>query len=381
MKILAIETSCDETGLAVLEAKGGFKKPFFKIKKNLIASQIKIHKKYGGVVPFLAKREHQKNLPILFQKIFKKNKNINFDKEKFDKIFKKITKNRTINEKQEIDFYKKLKNIISKTKKPDIDLIAVTSQPGLTPCLWQGINFAKIISCYWQIPILGIDHIEAHIFSVFLKNNFSFKFPTLSLVVSGGHTYLVLIKNWFKYKIIGQTQDDALGEAFDKVGKILGLDYPAGPEIEKRAKLGKDIFNFPSPMISQKNFNFSFSGLKTAVYYQFLKDKKQKIRFSEKRINDYCASFQKAAFKVLEKKSKLALERFKTKQFILAGGVAANKTLQKLLKKSLTTEFYVPDLKFSTDNGAMVGAASYFRSLKTKPRPCQNLEAKSEIKI
>ncbi len=382
MKILAIETSCDETGLVLLEAKGGFKKPVFDLKKNFIASQIKTHKKYGGVVPFLAKREHQRNLPILFKKLFAEDMLINrFDKKRVEGVLKKIIREKQSKTKEGKDFYNQIKRLALKIKKPKINLIAVTSRPGLTPCLWQGINFARFFSCFWDIPIIGIDHIEAHIFSVFLSGGFSFNFPSLSLVISGGHTYLILIKGWFDYKIIGKTKDDAMGEAFDKVGRILGLDYPAGPEIEKRAQNGYDIFNFPSPMINQKNFDFSFSGLKTAVYYQFLKDRKEGINLSEQRINDYCASFQKAAFRVVLKKVERAIRKFNVKQFILSGGVSANKTLQAIFRNSLKVDFYVPSLEFATDNAAMVGIVAYFKSLKTKQRPCLNLKAKSEIKI
>ena len=369
MKILAIETSCDETGLAVLKAKGGFRNPQFKIEKNLVISQIKIHKKFGGVVPHLAKREHQKNLPVLFEEL---------------------------KEAQ-------LKEAGLLKKKPGflgVDLIAVVNGPGLSPALWQGVNFAKDLSCQYKIPLVPINHLEAHIFSVFLKQKFNFKFPALTLIVSGGHTQLTLITNWFEYKTIGSTRDDAVGEAFDKVGRILGIDYPAGPEIEKRAKKGNPLtYNFPSPMIKQNNFDFSFAGLKTAVYYQYLKDKKAGIKFSQKVINNYCADFQRAAFEVLKIKTLRAIEKFKVKQFILTGGVSANQTLRRVLKEAIAKRgakrgstsykeveplnclLITPKKEFCTDNGAMVGAAGYFRNLKKKPQICPNIKAAADLRI
>ena len=346
MRILAIETSCDETGLAVVSAKGGFKKPQFKIEENLVASQIKVHRQFGGIVPHLAKREHQKNLPLLFNKLFKNKKQL---------------------------------------KK--IDLVAVVNGPGLSPCLWQGVNFALDTSCKRKIPLVAINHLEAHIFSVFLRQKFNFKFPSLALIVSGGHTQLTLIEDWFKYKTIGSTRDDAVGEAFDKVGRILGIDYPAGPEIEKRAKRGKAFsYNFPSPMINQDNFDFSFAGLKTAVYYQYLKDKKAGVKFTQKVINNYCADFQRAAFEALKVKTLKAVEKYKAKQVVLTGGVSANQTLKRTLQKSLKekfgkVEFFAPKKKFSTDNAAMVGVAGYFTALKSKPKVCPKVKASPDLKL
>jgi len=344
MKILSFETSCDETSIALIEGKGGFQKPQFKIIKEIVSSQIKIHQPFGGIVPNLAKREHQKNLPFIFKKIFGE----------------------------------------LKPKKMPIDLLAVTIGPGLSPCLWQGINFSKEISCHYKIPLMGINHLEGHIFSLFLQKKFSFKFPCLALIVSGGHTEIVLIKDWFKYKVIGRTRDDALGEAFDKIGRLLGIDYPAGPEIEKRAKKGKIEYSFPSPMIKQKNFDFSFAGLKTAVFYQYLKEGQKSDNLSEEKINNYCASFQKAAFEVILEKTLKAATCFKTKQLILTGGVSANRTLRKefekrIKEKKLKIDFFAPQLKYSTDNATMIGIVAYFRNLKEKAKICPKISAKPDL--
>jgi len=334
MRILAIETSCDETALALLEAKNGLKSPKFKILKNLIASQIEIHRPWGGVVPNLAKREHIKNLPILYQKIFK-------------------------------------------NKIPKIDLLAVTIGPGLEPCLWSGISFSKKIykelkAKNPKIKLIGVNHLEGHLFSFLLnqKNkNSKIKtinsnlFPAVSLLVSGGHTILLLMNSLTQWQKLGETRDDAVGEAFDKVAKMLNLSYPGGPEIEKLAKKGNpEAIKFPRPMIYDKSYDFSYSGLKTAVLY-YLKDHKQVKK------EDVAASFQQAALEVLVQKTKKAVEEFKAKSIVVAGGVAANKELRKKLKtlsKSFNINFFAPPLKFNTDNAVMIGVAGYINILSRK---------------
>jgi len=338
MKILAIETSCDETAIALVDAKGGLKKPRFKILKNLVASQIKVHQPFGGVVPYLAKRGHLKNLPILF------------------------------------------KNIQNPRSK--IDLVAVTVGPGLEPCLWTGINFTKELykSLKTQNPnlkIAGVSHLEGHLYSFLLsqktvksKNQTSkskrriLKFPAISLLVSGGHTILILMKDLVHFKRLGETRDDAVGESFDKVARLLNLPYPGGPEIEKISKKGDaEAINFPRPMLNQKNYDFSFSGLKTSVLY-YLKDHKAKVA-------DVAASFQKAAFDVLIKKTLKAVDEFKAKTIIVTGGVAANKTLAKMFQKTIKenkikTDLIIPETKFCTDNAVMIAVSAYLNYLRKK---------------
>jgi len=337
MRILAIETSCDETALALIEAKNSLKSPKFKIIKNLIASQIKIHRPWGGVVPSLAKREHIKNLPILYKKIIK-------------------------------------------NKKTKIDLIAVTIGPGLEPCLWSGINFTKQIYKELKtenpkLKVIGVNHLEGHLFSFLLTNkkqnsktrivNYKKIFPAISLIVSGGHTILLLMKSLTKWQKLGETRDDAIGEAFDKVAKMLNLSYPGGPEIEKLAKKGNpQAINFPRPMIYDKSYDFSYSGLKTSVLY-YLKDNK------EFKKEDVAASFQEAAFEVLIEKTKRAVKEFKAKSIFISGGVAANKELRKKFKnlsKNLNINFFAPSLEFNTDNAAMIGVAAYISYLQKKNR-------------
>ncbi|MBI1838929.1 MAG: tRNA (adenosine(37)-N6)-threonylcarbamoyltransferase complex transferase subunit TsaD [Candidatus Colwellbacteria bacterium] len=324
MKLLAIETSCDETAFAVLEAKGGLKSPKLKVIQNLVASQIKIHRPFGGVVPNLAKREHIKNLPILFKKI---------------------------------------------GDVEDMDVIAVTVGPGLEPALWTGITFAKEIAKKYKKPLLGANHLEGHLYSFLLPSQKSKNpkrdrmFPAIGLVVSGGHTILLKMDSLTKWSKIGETRDDAVGEAYDKVARMLKLPYPGGPEVEKLAKSGNpDAINFPRPMIHHKNYDFSFSGIKTSVLY-YLRDN------PDCKPADVAASFQKAAVEVLVAKAMRAAREYSAKSVILAGGVAANKFLRKSLEKETSKtgiKLFVPDFDFNTDNAAMIGAAAYINVLKKK---------------
>jgi len=366
MKILSIETSCDETGISVLEIKSG-KKPrqrngqaTFEVLANSLNSQIKIHAPFGGVFPALAKREHIKNLPILLERTLKKAKLI----------------------------------------KPD--LIAVTSGPGLEPALWTGIVFAKELSKKWNIPIIPVNHMEGHILSVFGKNKGKFQipkinFPILSLLVSGGHTELVLSKDWMKYKIIGETLDDAAGEAFDKVARMLELPYPGGPEISKLAeqarkskKVSRSVlksiaqadgpsiaicqqanmcgfqnttadFKLPRPMIYTKNFDFSFSGLKTAVLYLIKKIGK----LNEETKKEIACEFENAVVETLVHKTKKAIEKYNIKTVVVAGGVSSNKHLRKEMNKMINKKqtLIFPEKNLSTDNSIMIGIVGYFKFL------------------
>ena len=246
MIILAIETSCDETSIAILEASGGLKSPSFKILSNTVLSQIKTHAKWGGVVPALAKREHSKNLVTIlnkslmqagFLKLNLKSQISNLDSNTKNKLQKIL--------KREPELLEQFLKFISTIKIPKIDAIAVTVGPGLEPALWVGINFAKVLSLIWDKPIIAVNHMEGHIVASLLatKSNLKSKiskpmeFPAMALLVSGGHTELVLVKKWGDYKIIGETRDDAAGECFDKTARMLGLPYPGGPEIAAKAAI------------------------------------------------------------------------------------------------------------------------------------------------
>jgi N6-L-threonylcarbamoyladenine synthase len=360
-KILAIDTSCDDTCIAIVEADlGGFKRGLTRInlhiKSNVVSSQVKLHAKYGGVYPTLAKREHQKNLPIVLKRALKK---ANFPISNFE-------------------FQISKKNPNTKIQIPKIDFIAVTVGPGLEPCLWTGVNFAKDLARIWKKPIIPVNHIEAHIFANLVGksqiSNLKFQiFPAVCLVVSGGHTQLILMNDFGKYKILGETRDDAAGECFDKCARILGLGYPGGPAIAAEAakfriQNSKFQIRLPRPMINQKNFDFSFSGLKTAVLYDF-KNRSRKIKKSKEYIRAMAAEIQQAIIDVLISKTLKAAEEFRAKSIILGGGVAANNELRKQFKAQslkFKVKFLVPPRIFCTDNAAMVGITGYFHRLEAQ---------------
>ncbi len=340
MKVLGIETSCDETAVAVLEIKNGK----IKVLSNTISSQVKLHAKYGGVVPNLAAREHVKNIGHVFRLALKEAKIKDFKKE--------------------------------------IDLMAVTRGPGLGPALLVGISFAKAIAWKYDKPLIGVNHLEGHVYSNFLKkvgviSNFhpptgrpiSKKSPILNLIVSGGHTELVLMTGYGKYKIIGESVDDAIGEAFDKVARLLGLGYPGGPAISKLAQKGNpETYPLPSPMIYSKDFNFSYSGLKTAVLY-LIRDLGLK-KLDNKTKADIAASFQKSAVEVLLKKTLRAAKEYKVKSIMLSGGVSANSYLRLNLNQvteELGLNYFQPELEYTGDNAAMIALAGYFSSRNKKP--------------
>ncbi len=346
MKLLAIETSCDETGLAVLDGKGGPAKPNVKVLKEVVASQIKIHEPWGGVVPNLAKREHIKNLPVLYKKIFGV----------------APAANGTAASAAEKKLWK------------SIDLIAVTAGPGLEPALWTGIVFAKEIAKRWKKPLIGANHMQGHLYSVLLQpagarpkapaQTISANlFPAVALIVSGGHTILLRMDSILSWKQLGETRDDAAGEAFDKVARLLNLPYPGGPQISKLALSGDaQAIDFPQPMLHSKDYDFSFSGLKTAVLY-YLKDN------PTAKPADVAASFEHAAINVLVQKTFRAVREFGGRSVWLSGGVASNKLLRKTLgaaAKQAGIPLIMPDAKHNTDNAAMIGAAAYMSTFRKK---------------
>lgn len=370
MKILAIETSCDETAISIAEFPKTKKLSFkdFKILSNIVSSQIEIHKNYGGVYPFLAKREHYKNLvPVLIEalkeaKLLKKKKNL-----------KKIKESP----------FTKLKFFLENYSKPDIDLMAVTQGPGLEPCLWAGINLAQTLSSYWKIPVIPINHIEAHLLVNFKENEI--EFPAVALIVSGGHTQLILMKKLGEYKLLGETRDDAAGEAFDKIAKTLNLSYPGGPAISKEAekyKKAKFNINLPKPMFYSKDYDFSFSGLKTAVLYDY-KKRTNKIRKSKGYIQEMSFQSQKSIIDVLIKKTVNAAKEFKTKSIILGGGVTANKRLREEMEKEVplkNLKIFIPEISLCTDNAEMIALTAYYywnKNVKIK----KDLKAYSNLNI
>lgn len=364
MKILAIETSCDETGLALLEAEGGLRAPRVRVVKNIVASQIAIHAPFGGVVPGLAKREHIKNLPILYQNMF-------------------------ANSKSETPRSKRNQN--SKFKSSKIDLLAVTVGPGLEPALWTGIEFAKqmyrqLKTQNPQLKLIGVNHLEGHLYSFLLTNKLlrqksakggysggpatmrqsALGWPAIALIVSGGHTILIKMNSLSRWEKLGETRDDAVGEAFDKVARILGLPYPGGPEVERLAAKGNpNAIPFPRPMLHHKGYDFSFSGLKTAVRYH-LRDHPLTPR------EDVAASFQAAAVEVLVEKTMRAAREHRARTVLLSGGVAANRALRTALSRAARrygAAFSTAPLEYHTDNAAMIGVAGYLAFLRKKRLP------------
>jgi len=336
MIILGIETSCDETAIAVLKITNGK----LQLLVNNISSQIALHKKWGGVVPELAARRHaQVIIPLLRS---------------------------SLNQ--------------ARIKSTDIDLIAVTQGPGLITALQVGVETAKTLAWAWHKPLVGVNHIAGHLVSPWLaprcwiKTSQNKTFPALSLVVSGGHTELYLIKKLGEQKLLGRTLDDAAGEAFDKVAKMLKLPYPGGPKVAQLAEKGNpSAFKLPRPMINHQNLNFSFAGLKTAVLYTL-----KKLRTVNYKLKtDLCASFQQAVIDVLVYKTIKAAEKYKVKSVLLSGGVSANKllrtTLSQILNQQLpTVKFYAAPLEFTGDNAVMIALAGSIEIKKSGLKKYQN---------
>lgn len=375
MKILAVETSCDDTSVAVIEAHSYKKQPQIKVLANIVSSQTDLHAQYGGVVPELAARAHIENIvPAL-----------------------KATLNQ------------------AKCSLEDIDAIATTYGPGLIGSVLVGLNTAKALALSLKKPLIGVNHLEGHIYANFVgkiskisrqkvgiparaseKSQISNlpEFPLLALIVSGGHTLLVYMKDHLNYKVVGQTIDDAAGEAFDKVGKLLELPYPAGPLIETLAlKSQKNTFSFPKtdltppPKRDEKGFlirpepslNFSFSGIKTAVLREVIKIPKMTIPIKQ----DIADSFQSAVVEVLIRNSLRAIQKYKPKTFLLSGGVACNSLLRKRFVKEtkrIKINLFYPPKNLCTDNATMIGACAYFKYLK-KDFASFNLKADSNLEL
>ncbi|WP_394274220.1 tRNA (adenosine(37)-N6)-threonylcarbamoyltransferase complex transferase subunit TsaD [Peptoniphilus lacydonensis] len=318
MKVLAFESSCDETSVAVVENGR-------EVLSNVIASQIDTHKKFGGVVPEIASRQHVEAINTVL-------------KEGLDEA--------------DVDL-------------DDIDLIAATKGPGLIGALLVGLSAGKALALAENKPFVGVNHIEGHVCANYISSR-DLEPPFVGLIISGGHTYLIEVKDYIDFTLYGRTVDDAVGEAFDKVARSLGLPYPGGPVIDKLAKEGKETIEFPRVMIKDENYNFSFSGLKTAVL-NYLNS--SKLRGEEIVVEDVCKSFQEAVVDVLlEKTFRLAKEK-KLDKVVLSGGVSANSRIREAFvekgKKENIKIFY-PDLKLCTDNAAMIASAAYYNYISGK---------------
>lgn len=381
MKILAIETSCDETAISVLECEHDA----VRILAHEINSQIEIHKEYGGVFPSIAKREHSQNcVPVLDEALSK----ANLPCEHFE-VSENIENEIKSTLEREPALFELLIPFLKKYGKPEIDAIAVTEGPGLEPALWVGISFAKALSLVWNIPIVPVNHMEGHIISAMLEHADSetakietLEFPAISLLVSGGHTELIKINEIGNYETIGRTRDDAVGEAFDKVARLLGFPYPGGPEISKLAeeaearKLESSAFKLPRPMLHSQDLDFSFSGIKTAVLYMI-----QKIPELTPEIKIMIAKeFEDAVVEVLVSKTKKALEQNNAHTLIVGGGVIANKKLRNTLTQALPDiRVYIPDMKLTTDNATMIGVAGYLKIKRSDQAFSNNLRAQGSL--
>lgn len=338
MNILAIETSCDETAASVIQTHGDT----ITVSSNIISSQVDLHAQWGGVVPNLAAREHTKNIiPVLTA---------------------------ALNH--------------AHVRSTDIDLIAVTHCPGLIPALLCGVSAAKSLAYTWHKPLLGIHHIEGHIYANWIdRSDHDIPFPALALVVSGGHTQLILMRAHCTYEVIGETQDDAVGEAFDKTARILGLGYPGGPIISQCAQAfvvsGKNNdITLPRPMLTSGDFHFSFSGLKTSVLY-LVKEYRNRHNLSETEqlpndfVNRVAHAFQEAAIDVLVRKTLRAAHDVNAASILLAGGVSANIQLRDRMKHTIEREnphirFFTPSLAYCVDNAAMIAIAAHYRFMHSE---------------
>lgn len=387
MKLLAIETSCDETAIALLECTGDEQSAEFTVLGNTLLSQIDIHKEYGGVFPSLAKREHAKNLVPLLESTLEEAEMLHEDtqaipEETRDQIAAILSREPGLSEA----FF----DFVSECEKPAIDAIAVTAGPGLEPALWVGINFARALALLWDTPLIAVNHMEGHIMAALSESRGDtlhikeVAMPVLALLISGGHTELVLMKEWLDYELVGQTRDDAVGEAFDKVARMLGLPYPGGPEISKlaeeaRTRVGRDEARLPDlglaetrtdsrlprPMIDSNTCDFSFAGLKTAVLY-LLKDRPE---FTNTEKQHLAHEFENAVTDVLWKKTTQALEETEAETLVIGGGVSANTHIRRVFTHEMNEQFpnralRIPSVALTTDNAIMIGLAGYFHALR-----------------
>jgi len=388
MRILSIETSCDETAISIVEADGELGSISFKVLANSLLSQAILHKEYGGVYPSLAKREHARNLAPLLQKTLS-------DAGMFKEINSPLTRDQISSLKEllsrEPEMFVLLIAFLGNTKKPAIDAIAVTNGPGLEPALWVGVNFAKALAIAWDVLLIPVNHMEGHVLSSLIKSDgiTPITFPALALLISGGHTQLVLMSDWSQYEIIGETRDDAVGEAFDKVARMLELPYPGGPEISKLAQDAREEnlsspYSLPRPMIDSNDFDFSFSGLKTAVLYQVKEIKEEKGGLSDTDKKQIAREFEDSVAEVLLEKAKRAIKELNIKTFVLGGGVSANKHIRYTLKAHTPQdiEIFIPPIELTGDNAIMIAAGGYSSFVSKKPLPkLEDITANGNLRL
>ncbi|CAD2073676.1 tRNA (adenosine(37)-N6)-threonylcarbamoyltransferase complex transferase subunit TsaD [Phocicoccus pinnipedialis] len=310
IKILSIETSCDETAASVIQNGN-------EVLSNIVVSQIESHKRFGGVVPEVASRHHVESITVVIEEAMKE----------------------------------------ANLAPSDLDAVAVTYGPGLIGALLIGLNAAKAFAFAYDLPLIPVHHIAGHIYANQLEHEL--QFPLVALIVSGGHTELIKMEQHLDFTVLGETRDDAVGEAYDKVARVLGLSYPGGPEIDRLAKEGEDTFNFPRAFLNKDSFDFSFSGLKSAVINTLHNERQKNNPINEANV---ARSFQESVIDVLTEKTIDAIKTEGVKELIVAGGVAANSGLRtrfENLSKEHDFNLYIPALKYCTDNAAMIGAVAY----------------------
>lgn len=365
MRILSIETSCDETAISIVEAQGTFPHARYRVLGNALFSQIDIHREYGGVFPTLAKREHAKTLVPMLEKALGEASMLTPEERVLSGAEQSDLMEMLI---REPGLGEALSRFLEQYREPDIDLIAVTTGPGLEPALWVGINFARALSNAWNVPVVPVNHMEGHILSSIFDGETipELVFPAVALLISGGHTELILIKEWGSYVRIGETRDDAVGEAFDKVARMLGLPYPGGPEIGKLAAEAREAnipppVQLPRPMLDSGDFDFSFSGLKTAVRYAV----EGKNLTKEEKLG-IARDFEDSVTTVLLRKTMKAVDHYGAQTVIIGGGVSANTNIRESFKAYFWKEYpmvtvYVPPRNLTTDNSVMIALAGHAR--------------------
>ena len=367
MRILSIETSCDETAVSIVDATGDFPDATYEVLGNALFSQVDIHKEYGGVFPAVAKREHIKTFIPMLKKALEEASLLSEEQSTVSQA--DAEKLHTLLSREE-GAAEELINFCETYELPEFDLIAVTSGPGLEPALWVGINFAKALSAVLGSPVVAVNHMEGHIlasiFDVVEDDKLAqIAFPAVALLISGGHTELILMQNWGSYEKIGQTKDDAVGEAFDKVARMMGLPYPGGPQIGARAQEARTQglppykADLPRPMLHSNDLDFSFSGLKTSVRYAI-----EGKELSEEEKNALCRDFEDAVTEVLLKKTRAALTQHGASTLIIGGGVSASTHLRQAFQAELLAshpdvEVYLPQRELSTDNSVMIALAGH----------------------
>lgn len=378
MTILGIETSCDETALALIETRmaGGIFE--CRVIESLVHSQAELHSAYGGVYPNLAKREHGKNLVPLLHKLLTASEQKTKASLTNEEFKNRLEPFRIEIVSQNPDLWESFVHADFLKHIPKIDRIAVTEGPGLEPTLWVGINFARMLSALWNVPVIPVNHMEGHVVGSLLPSDasngawqkiYELPLPAIALLISGGHTELVEVKALGQYKIIGQTKDDAVGEAFDKVARLLGLSYPGGPHIGKLAHEAHEAgiaspVKLPRPMLKSGTLDFSFSGLKTAVLYALRDAEKEGILGDPGRAETFkkglAYEFEQAVSDTLDAKLRAGIEKIGAKSVIIGGGVSANHVLRQRFEKTaneFSIPLFLPSRHISGDNALMIALA------------------------